>query len=154
MTRRQVITSKLLAVLFYVLAFDLVQLLTALATFEWVKQGPYSVKTLLWLLLGASVVHLAFVAIGLALSAFVSKVKTITSMGVGLVLGTYFLSLLAKLSSKLDFFKYVSPFKYADAVDIVKRGGLDLRYLTLALAIIVILLAFTYYFYQRKDLAA
>lgn len=151
-TRSQIVSGKMMVVLLYILLFNLVQLLVAYLSFEWVKQGPYAVTTLLLLHLGAFLVHLIFASLGLALAVFIPKLKALSPLGIGLVLGTYFFSIMVRLSSKLAFLAYISPFEYADAVDVIKKGGLQPQYLAIALVLVAGLVATTYFFYNRKDI--
>jgi ABC-2 type transport system permease protein len=74
------------------------------------------------------------------------------STAVGVILITYFLSIVVSLDSKLDFLKYFTPFKYYDASQFFRTGHFDLVYMLLSAAIIVICVGVAYFTYNHRDL--
>lgn len=75
-------------------------------------------------------------------------------MSLGIVLGSYFLSVLASVSEKTENVKYLSFFKYAEAADIITNEKIRPLYVVIMLAVITTGTLLTYYFYSRKDITA
>jgi ABC-2 type transport system permease protein len=73
-------------------------------------------------------------------------------VAVSLLLGTYFLSIISALNKNLDFLKYFSPFKYFDAGVLLRESRLDVAFVGLSLAIILVSMVGAYLTYARRDL--
>ena len=93
-----------------------------------------------------------FLAVGIFLGCALKKHKRAGSLAVGILLTTYFLSILVGMEEKLDFLKYFTPFKYFDAGMLYRETSLELEYVLLSLAIIVVLVAGALFTYQKRDL--
>ncbi len=151
-TRTTIVTGKAAVAGLYIVSLNVVQTVVAYISFEAVKTGPYSVKAFLALAAGGLLIDLTFAALGLAVAVFVTKAKALYPLGIGLVLGTYILSVMAKLTSKLAPLRWLSPFSYADTADILEKGAIGGTYLALFLGLIVALTAAAYAVYRRKDI--
>lgn len=151
-SRREIVTSKLLAIIILILILNLLITLAMYITLSVVKTQAFNMKIFLLLSIGSFLLHLTFAAIGYLLSAL-ARHKSLTSLALAIVLVTYFLGIASALSSKLDFLKYLSPFKYVDAVDILTRVTIPADYLLLIAIINVTAITLTYIIYQRKDFA-
>ena len=91
--------------------------------------------------------------VSIYLLSALARYKSLTSVALAIALVTHFLGIASALSSKLDFLKYLSPFKYVDAVDILTRVTIPADYLLLIAIINVTAITLTYIIYQRKDFA-
>jgi ABC-2 type transport system permease protein len=56
------------------------------------------------------------------------------------------------LQEKLDFLKYVTPFKYYDAGELFRTGKVEGIYLVLTTGIIIVCVALAYVTYNKRDL--
>jgi ABC-2 type transport system permease protein len=74
------------------------------------------------------------------------------STAVGIILVTYFMSIVASMQKDLDFLKYFTPFKYFDAGELFRSGELDGTYLLISAAIIVVCIIASYWVYNKRDL--
>lgn len=151
-TRTNILNSKIGLTIFNLFLFNILNSIATFIAFEMYKMDDYDKGTFLLLMVGPFLLHLTFASIGLLMSVFVTKAKTIYSTSIGFVLVTYFISVLANLSDKLEFFKYFSPFKYVDAADIVTTGSLNVTYLLIMTFIIIIGISLTYVLYTKKDI--
>ncbi len=97
-------------------------------------------------------IELIFLAIGLLLGCAMQQYKLSGSTAVGLILVTYFLSILSGLNRDLDFLKYATPFRYFDAGELFRTGALNGNYVLLSAAIIGVCVAAAYWAYDRRDL--
>jgi ABC-2 type transport system permease protein len=67
-------------------------------------------------------------------------------------LGTYFLSIIVALSDKIDFLKYLTPFKYFEVAPIIRGESWGIEYYIISLFIIIGCLGSTFFYYQKRDL--
>lgn len=150
--RNTVVTSKLLNVLFYIFSFNFVLSLGSYISCEIVKRDEFSRDIFILLCVGAFLVQLMFAAVGFFISVFIVKAKSIIPVSIGVVLGTYFLNALAGMTEKTENFKYLTPFKYVDARDILVDKSLNPLYLSIIFIVVVISIILSYVFYNRKDI--
>jgi ABC-2 type transport system permease protein len=97
-------------------------------------------------------IELIFLAIGLLLGCAMKHYKRAGSTAIAIILGTYFMSILAVMDERLDFLKYFTPFKYFDAGELFRTGGMDGKYLLISAAIIVLSVIVAYWVYNKRDL--
>jgi ABC-2 type transport system permease protein len=150
-TRSHVVTSKMLAFLGCLIIFNIGVGIISFIGFE-AFAGEYSRIDLLRLIIAPFLAHLCFAGIGFLLSLFMVRRKSSYSMGIGIVLLTYFFSTIAKLSEKAEFLQYLSPFYYMEAADIVSEGRINPLHILILLGVSVIAIGATYLLYNRRDI--
>jgi len=151
-SRSEIVTSKLLSFVTILTALNVLVSLVMYITLQAVKIEDFSIKLFVLLSLAPLLLHLTFASVGFLVSVFVTNSKTILSVSVGIVLVTYFLSIASTLSDKLGFLKYLSPFKYVDAVDILTSARIDPVYLAVMAGIFAAAVMLTFVFYNRKNI--
>ena len=97
-------------------------------------------------------IELIFLAMGLLLGCAMKQYKWSASTAIGIILVTYFLSVISAMQQNLNFLRWFTPFKYYDAMAMFSSGHLDTTYLLLSLAIVVVCVAAAYLAYNRRDL--
>ncbi len=150
-SRHYVVTGKVLATAIQLLVFNMVIGLVTLASFE-IFAPDYSIGELLPLLVAPLVAQLALAALGLLLSVFITRRKSALSVGIGFVLGFYFLHAVAAISDKLEFLKFATPFWYMDAAGIVEHGGIELWKVAVLAGVAALSVGATYLLYKKKDI--
>jgi ABC-2 type transport system permease protein len=103
-------------------------------------------------MLALFIIQLIFLAIGIFLGCAMKRYKRATAVALSLLLGTYFLSVISTLNENLDFLKYFSPFKYFDAGVLLRESRIDIGFVGLSLAIILVSIVGAYLAYARRDL--
>ena len=104
------------------------------------------------LMVGMFILQLMFLFIGTSIAAISKNPKTATSLSTGILLITFILSIIIDLNEKLINLKYLTPFKYYDAKNLMYGGGFDPEFLIISVVIIVALFLTTYIFYEKRDL--
>lgn len=107
--------------------------------------GPMALLFLAHLLLQA---HIA--AVTFSLSAFLRQKNA--GAGLGLAVLFYFLNLLANLTQKAAFLKYLTPFAWTEGADILTDHMLNGRYLAAGLALALATLTLGMAYYRRRDI--
>ena len=100
---------------------------------------------LAYFLLQAELAGLCF-----GISAFLRKGSA--GVGLGIAAMMYFLNIIANISADAEYLKYVTPFGYAEAADIVSTGALDGGMILLGMIYAVAAVAVGYVHYCRKDI--
>lgn len=152
-SRAEIVSAKLLSIVTLLAVFNILITIVMYISLEAVKTSSYSIRIFLLFSLAAFLLQLTFASLGFLASVLIRRSQKVLPFSLGLVLLTYFLSIASALSDKLDFLKYISPFKYVDAVDILTGQRIKPEYLLLMLLINLLAVALSYYFYQRKDFA-
>jgi ABC-2 type transport system permease protein len=151
-SRSRVITAKALAALINCIAFVLITWgisVVAVQSFN-PDQAFYSYLALQ--MRAMFVIEMIFLAIGLMLGCVMKQYKRSASIAVGIILATYFMSIVSGMQEKLDFLKWFTPFKYFDAADLFRSGSMNNTYLLLSAGIILVCVAVSYLVYNRRDL--
>lgn len=75
-------------------------------------------------------------------------------LGIGLGIATvmYFLNIVANISKSAEFLKYITPFGYAESVDIIANGSLNGKMVAIGMAAALIGAAAGDWKYCRKDI--
>ncbi|MGI6200277.1 MAG: ABC transporter permease subunit [Christensenellales bacterium] len=149
--RSRVVAEKLLSVAAQVTALNAVAVVTALACFAAIGEAPD--WRAFWLMHGAYLaMQLQIAALCFGASAFLRRGGL--GIGLGLAAALYFLNLVANIAPSASWLKYVTPFAYADAADIVFRGRVDGGLLALGGLYAAAAVALAFWRYATKDIHA
>ncbi len=151
-TRSQVVTAKALAALVNCIAFVLITWAVSVVAVQQYQPDRAFYDFLTLQMQAMLIVEVIFLALGLLLGCAMQQYKRAGSTAVSIILATYFMSIISGMHEKLDFLKYLTPFKYFDAGKMFREGRLEGGYLLLSVAIIVISLAGAYWAYNKRDL--
>jgi ABC-2 type transport system permease protein len=151
-SRSRVITGKALAALVNCIAFVLITWAVSLVAVQAYNPDQAFFDFLALEMQAMLAIELIFLAVGLLLGSAMKRYKLSGSIAVGIILVTYFISIISAMQEQLGFLKYFSPFKYFDAGALFRNGQLDGAYLALSAAIIVACLAGAYWTYSKRDL--
>ncbi len=148
-SRARVVTEKLAAVMLQIVAMNLILLLVALLSICVIGEAvPW--KDLLLMHFACFLMQIELAAVCFGISAFLRRGGI--GIGLGIVTVLYFLNLIANMSEKVKFFKYITPFGYCEGADIVMNGGPDVRMVAIGMFFAVFGVAAAYRTYCRKDI--
>lgn len=151
--RSEVVASKMLCLLGYFALFNIIFVVADYLTIIAITNQSFSIEAFMLMHLGQLLLQLVFAAIGLLISVFVVKAAIILPLSIGVVLGTYFISIASGVSEKLANLKYITPFEYVTPADIMRATSIEPVYLIIICAVTIVSIAGTYVFYNRKDIA-
>jgi ABC-2 type transport system permease protein len=151
-TRSRLVTAKTVAALVNCVGLLLITLAASLVSAAQYQPDSDFYQFLGLCMLTLFIMQLIFLAVGIFLGCAMKRYKLASSVAVSLLLGTYFLSVVSGLHENLDFLKYLSPFKYFDAGVLLRESRIDLTFLGLSLAIILVSMVGAYLTYARRDL--
>ena len=151
-TRAQLITAKTAAMLVNCVVLLLITWGITIVNAQPYNPTPEFYNFVAISMLAFLFLQLIFLALGVFLACALKHHKQSGSMAVSLVLGTYFLSIIAGLSADLEFLKYFSPFKYFDPGLLLRESTLEFPFVLLSIGIFVVSLAGAYLSYAKRDL--
>ncbi len=151
-SRPKVITAKALTALVNSIIFMLVTWGTSLVAAQAYNPDHAFYSFLTVEMEAMLVIELIFLALGLLLGCAMKQYKLSGSTAIGIILVTYFLSIISGMKDSLNWLKYFTPFKYFDAGELFRAGRMDGLYLLISAAIIVLCVAVAYLTYNKRDL--
>jgi len=151
-SRSQVITAKALAALVNCIGFVLITWIVSIIAVQQYNPDKAFFDFLALEMQAMFVLEMIFLAIGLLLGCAMKHYKRSGSTAVAIILTTYFLSILSGMEEKLDFLKYLTPFKYFDAGNMFRTGQMESIYLIISICIVLVCVFGAYWIYNRRDL--
>lgn len=146
--RVRVVTEKFAAVIMQIVFLNLFVLAAAVVSIVLIgEEIPW--KEILLLHSAYFLLQVEIAGICFGISAFLRR----GSLGIGLGLAAllYFVNLIANISESAEFLKYITPFGYAEASDIIASGGLCGKFVLVGAGIFAVGIATAYVRYLRKD---
>jgi ABC-2 type transport system permease protein len=151
-SRNRVITSKLLAAFVNILILNLVTFVTSLGLVGKYSNGEVVTKDIAITMAGMFILQLLFMVIGSSLAAGRKKSKSAASLATGVLLLTYVISVAIDLNENIEGLKYLTPFKYFEAKNVMFGGGFEFIFVLLSGVLIAALTLVTFLFYKKRDL--
>lgn len=149
--RQKIYLEKLAALLVLITMFNLIIYLFALAA---IYASGQSVP-----LAGFTLIHLASLLLQLnigllcfGISAFLQT--ELIGLGLGLALMLYFFSLFANIWAELAWLRFITPFQYAFASDILKENQLDWGLIAIVFGTSAVVGLVGLWHYSRRDMAS
>lgn len=149
--RRTVVLQKLLSILFELLLMNLFVMAVSALSFTLIGE-ELAIKEFLLLHGAYTVLQIEIACICFGISAFIRRSGV--GAGLGLAALLYFLNIFKNISSQAEFLKYITPFAYAEAADIISDSAIDMHLLALGLLYAAIGIGAAFLKYTRKDIAA
>ncbi|XJZ27227.1 ABC transporter permease subunit [Bacillota bacterium Lsc_1132] len=151
-SRRKMISAKLMAGLFQILILYLVALVSSIQVIAYYNKSGAETRNIVLLLLGMLLVQLLFLCLGAGIAAVSKRPKSAAGVGTVILLSTFLLSIVIDLNGKLSSLKFLTPFKHYEAKTILQNGGLDPLYVILLLGLIAGFVSVTYLFFTKRDM--
>ena len=151
-SRRKLITSKILAAVVLCIAFLLIIWGISLVNVARFQPESKFYPFLSLCMLAIFIMQMIFLAVGVFLGCAMKQHKRASSVAVSLLLGTYFISIIVDLKEELEFLKYFTPFKYFNPLTLLNESRLDITFVWISVGIIAVALFGGYATYSRRDL--
>jgi ABC-2 type transport system permease protein len=152
-TRIEVIASKILAWTTYILMLNGVMTLVAFIELEILKkEQAYSLKAFLVMSCYSFLGTFFFGALGLFLSLLIKRGRNISSIMIGIVLGSYFVDAVTKITRQTMMIGFISPFRFVDH-DVLRAGyGFEWWRLFYLVGLSAIFIGSSIMIYKKKDI--
>lgn len=149
-SRRSIITGKLVSVILQVAAMNIVIFLLAVISMVLIDED---ISWKEFILLHLSYLFLQVEIGGICFGISAALKNGSIGVGLGIAAVMYFLNIIANITDKAAFLKYITPFGYAEGTDIVSEGCIDAGYLIPGMIYCIAGIAAAYIIYCRKDIA-
>ena len=148
-TRKKILSNKILVGLFYLTMFNVVISLTTLI--GCVASNDFHFMKWLLLSICPLLIHYIFFFATLLISMFFDKTRKSMMTSLGVVFISYVISVLATMSEKIEFLKYFSPFEYVNSREIMLNETMKPLYILISFVIITITIISSYRLYNKKE---
>lgn len=150
-SRISVIAQKLLSVLTQVIVLNLVVVGVSLISAAAIDES-FEMKEFMLLHIAYLIMQLEISCICFGISAFIRRGSI--GIGLGLALAFYFMNLVCNMTEQAEFLRYITPYAYAEASNIISEGKLDTLLIVIGIIIAVIGAAVGFIRYSKKDIAS
>lgn len=150
--RSTILTSKLLAALTALTITDIVIWISSYACINLFSEGrPYDPQALLLLLISIIPFQWFFLTVGILISLFMKRVRSVTPLSMALAFGMYVLNAFGDMAGKANL-EVISPFKHFEAGKIIANSAYDMPLVLFSLMVIVVSLAGSYVLYAKRNI--
>lgn len=111
----------------------------------------YELSHVLKLLATIPVFQFVFLSLGMVISLFFEKIRSVLSFSMGLAIGLYVINSVGGIIDS-DFLGYLSPYYYFEPGKILIEGTYEMQLFGLAIGIIIVSLVSSYLLYNRRDI--
>lgn len=151
-SRSTIYFSKLFAAGLSLLVTAIAVILSSLLALRLFSAGEsYELSHVLMLLATVPVFQLVFLSLGMVISLFFRKIRSVLSLSMGLAIGLYVINSVRGIIDS-DLLGYLSPYYYFEPGAILIDGTYKIQLLGLAIGIIVASLISSYLLYNQKDI--
>lgn len=149
--RKKIIQSKKIATLFYIVLISLTWYILSIILFKIVDEVDLKALSLLTLLplLGS----ITFASITMLIGAATKKARKVTTLAIGIVMGSYVIQIISLLGEKLEFLKYFSIFEYINSKPIIDSYEVKYFYILIMIGIIVVTNIMSTKTFTSKDIS-
>ncbi|WP_026573767.1 ABC transporter permease subunit [Bacillus sp. UNC438CL73TsuS30] len=152
-TRKQIVTAKLLAVVASLIITNVIYIIIAVNTASAVSKNSFDLTAFLLISLTAFLIELMFVALGMLISVSVPKIKSVLPISLGTVFGFYILNMLGSVIGEKAI-RYLTPFKYYETTYIMKHSSYQISFVIIEMVFIFAAITASYAIYSKKDMHA
>lgn len=151
-SRKRLMTGKLIAAFINCIGVLIALGIASVGATAKYKPDADFYKFLLITLVAVFIIQMIFLAIGLFLASVLKWYKRSGSISVSILLVTYFMYIISGFSDKLDFLKYITPFKYFNTVDMLNTLKIESVYVFISIGIVFVCFVGAYVAYSKRDL--
>ncbi len=151
-TRVKVVTAKIAAVVVNCIILLLITWVSSLINAQNFEPDEVFYKFVAISMLAFFLLQMIFLALGIFLGCAMKRHKRAGSAAIAILLTAYFASIISGLNEKLEFLKYITPFKFFDAALMLRENRIELVFILITVAIITLCLFGAYTTYNRRDL--
>lgn len=152
-TRMQVVTSKLLAVLTSLIITNVIYIAATTIVGLAVAEGAFDFKIFFMISITGFFVQLMFLSLGIIISVLIPKIKSVLPISLSTVFGFFIISMFGSVIGD-NAIRYITPFKYFDTAYIIKNSAYEASFIIIEILFIVITTVISYLIYSKKDIHA
>ncbi len=152
-TRKQIVTSKLLAVLTSLGLTNIVFIISAGIMSSIVKTQEFSMKIFILISITMFFVQLIFMIMGVFISVILPKIRSVIGVSLGVVFSFFIINMFGSIIGD-EALRYITPFKYFDTAYIIKNSGYETQFVIIGIVFVAAATIASYIIYMKKDIHA
>ena len=152
-TRRAIITSKLLASLCCLVITNVAYFIASSFMVSLVATEKYSYKIFFMISITLFFIQLMFLALGIIISVLIPKIKSVLPISLGTVFSFFVIGMFAATLGDNNM-RYITPFKYFDTTYILKNSSYEVSFIIVGIVFIALAITSSYLIYSKKDVHA
>ncbi|MGN0675024.1 MAG: ABC transporter permease subunit, partial [Oscillospiraceae bacterium] len=150
-SRFSVITQKLLSVVTQVIIMNIFVVAASLISAAAIGE-EFQMKEFILLHAAYLLMQLEISCICFGISAFIRRGSI--GIGLGLALAFYFMNIICNISDKAEFLKYITPYAYSEASNIIYDSKLETDLIVIGAVFSLAGIMTAYLKYTKKDIAS
>lgn len=151
-SRTEIMLSKLLTFFVYVVILNIVVVITGFSCLEVFKDEDYSREAFFILSLYEFHLMIFIGTVGLLISVFIKKGKSLSTPSIIIVVAAYFIDSLSKITQETQWVGYVSPFRFVNTDVFSADFGWDWWRIAYFIGLSFLFTVIALYKYKRKDI--
>lgn len=151
-SRNSILSAKLLAGLVNIFILFLVISLSSVIGVALVNHNFALTGQVIGMMWGILLFQILFFSLGLLFAGIFQNPKLPTAIVTILIVGTYFLFVLADISSQLNWVRFITPFKWFAVPAIIQNGHISYTYSVITIIVSVLAVMVSYIAYSRRDI--
>jgi ABC-2 type transport system permease protein len=151
-SRKEILTSKLLAALASLVITNALYLIMTLSA-ALIVTTDFNMKVFLMISITLLFVQLMFASLGVIVSVLTGKIKAVISISLSTVFAFFIIGALGSVIGDKAA-RYLSPFKYFDLAYIVKNAAYETSFVIVGIIFVIASIAASYLVYVKKDIHA
>lgn len=152
-TRKQVVTSKLLAVLTALVFTNIAYIICAAIMSNLVANQEFSMKTFILISITMFFVQLIFMTMGVLISVILPKIRSVIGTSLGVVFSFFIINMFGSIIGD-EAIRYITPFKYFDTAYIIKNLSYEKQFVAIGFIFLIAATVASYIIYIKKDIHA
>ncbi|MGH4122761.1 MAG: ABC transporter permease subunit [Clostridium sp.] len=152
-TRRAIMTSKLIAAVTCLIITNTTYLVVASIMASLVKTEEYSYKIFFMISITLFFVQIMFLSLGIIISVVGPKIKSVLPISLGTVFIFFIIGMFSSTTGDVAM-RYITPFKYFDTGYIIKNSSYEVTFIIIEIVFIIAVISASYFVYARKDVHA
>ena len=151
-SRKKVVLSKTIAAIINMMVLNIVTLITTIISGIKHEKADDYYKFIVLLFIAIFIVQMIFLSIGMLVASINKKYKKSGNISVSILMIMFILATLINMVDKVDFLKYLTPFKYFDASYISEQLKIEPIFIVISILIIGVGIGGTLIIYPKRDL--
>nr|WP_300005043.1 ABC transporter permease subunit [Tissierella sp.] len=151
-SRISIIRSKTIAAVINIIVLNLITAAVVIVTSMNYQKDESFYKFLGLLFIAVFLFQMIFLSIGMLVASINKKYRRSGNISVSILMISFIIASLVNMIEKLDFLKYITPFKFFDSDIILEEMRLEPVFILISILIIAVGLGGTFIYYPRRDL--
>lgn len=148
-SKRKIVTSKILCGIVNLFIFVSIITIANLIGLHGVED--FDIKQFLMISILPILLYTMLFFICLFISTFLNKTKKAMTLGIGIVFLSYFMQIIGGMGESIEIIKKASLFEFVSSRYIVLNNAVNMNYVWIGIAIIILCLIGIYYRYEHKE---